>query len=512
MTKQLGPANTNPRNARQRQRAPTVIHTPANVRMALPQVTTPQNRVANNHAGLNALGRSSAMGRTDDGRRWAMAALHPCGETTLSQFGLPDMLTASVATPDYRMEYNLNWDPTMFGTPTPTTTGNYDVQIISLGIPEIAFIYRIRDIDGNRWSSTRVVRLPGFDNPATATAASFRKGVTLGSIGYSKSRITGKGLTLELNAGSLNDYGRIVSGQISFETAQATIPIFTGAADATHLVPQAGDTEAHVTHLIVPNTEQFVVSQCPAAYQHEARHGAYIVHKFDSPLTSYQMVDSGLSGEESLPGALGQTGNFASPRSFMTMSYGDGIQEAPNNDSSFTTDSYYVLPTSATDTTTGVVTHDLIHPYITAPNGLLGSCTFVLGIAKGSTTTQGASIRVKVREFLECLSSGSASISPFVHRAPMLDNTAISNAVQVMQMMPDAYPSSYNGFGDIFSTLWGGLKKVLEPISSITRLPFIRSIPGVGVANDIYSAAKGILDPLTGHPVVSGGDVFYDAK
>jgi len=453
------------------------------------------DRVSMNKAGLDRL--FNMMTRTEAGKSWAAAALHPCGEHVGIQRGLPDTLTSAVATPDYRAESAISWDTSMFAT-APTNPTTYSIEIISVGIPEIAFLYRLRDDASNTWSKTRVVRTPGFEpRAAVPTLPDTNRGTTLQGVGYSKARIVGKGLTFELNANAINNQGRVVSGQLNLET-ETVKPTPYGKQTAT------GSAELNATaqpvsgcELIFPNSEDFLVAQCPGVYQHEAIHGAYVVHKFDSPLTSYQMGDTGPYGDIAVTDG-GTTVLDSGPASYLYGTYSNGARSGSGNYIVFTDDSRYKAPSDTTvqgispfypGTTTGTSAGECIHPWVSMPNGLTGSVTFFTGLVVGTATT-GATVRVKTRMFLECLSSGFAGTAPFVHPSPLYDDQAITNVVKLAQVAPDAYPASYNGFGDILGSLWTGAQKVLNPISKVLDLPFIRSIPGVSTVNNLYKEVR----------------------
>lgn len=420
------------------------------------------------------MGLAEALGNTQAGRDWAMCALHPCAPVN-RQVGLPDTISASVVTPEYRTESTVAYDAAMFDT-APSAPALYDIQITTLPIPEIDFIYRIRPTGSgpNGWSNTRVVRLPGFANPAAVGP-----GVTLLSLGYSKHRIIGHGKTLELNASAINNEGRIVSGQFTGELQSASGFVYGGPLASGNLNLQPSDFVKSYQYRLPAEPESLVVA-CPKAYEEQAVSGAYVVHRFDGPLSGYPFAETGGFNYEGFSAPSGGTPANV-PDSYMTVLYSDSALD-PNIQSpgKFATGSQFGAGTTLTTPAIGVAATQ-IHPYVSAPSPLLTSTTYFLGLVVGSASVPGASVRIKSRLYLECLSAGAPAIGPFIHPSPIFDQQAINSVVIAGQMGPDAYPASYNSFSTVMQSVWNGIKSVARPVLKVAGL-----IPGVGsIANAI---------------------------
>jgi len=451
------------------------------------------------------------LGSTKDGRNWALACLDPCGEIASDVVGIPDTSTAPVATPTYRGEYEIVYDKTLFNT-APSTPTTYTVQIIIPPIPEIEFMYRIRDDNSGVWSRVRVMRTPGYQITA-ATATASAHGTTLRTIGYSKSRIVSKGVNIELNAADIANQGRIVSGQIdgnlsSFDHDTSAVhsegsTTFTAGA----LVGLAASTR--VIAYVVPDTPQYLVSVSPDCYQCEAKDGCYVPLHFDGPLQGYEFKQT--NGGSTRP--LATIGSNSTslidvtaeiPSSLLAVRFSDAPVEsaiASTNQAQFAADSYYNIFPSAqanvagtTRNMAGIQNGEEYTPAVSDPSDMLTSVTFFSGLvvgSGGSATATGATLRVKTRMTFEGISYGSPSIAPFVHPPAMYDDDAIQKVVKLMQMQPPAYPSRYNGWGDVFGKIWTGIKNIGRPLLAAAEF-----IPGIGTAAKYARAGIDLADSM----------------
>lgn len=418
------------------------------------------------------MGLADALGTTQAGRDWAMAALHPCAPVN-RQVGLPDTISASVVTPEYRTESAIAYDSSMFDT-APSSPALYDIQLTTLPIPEIDYIYRIR-VTGTGptgWSNTRVVRLPGFANPSTVA-----NGTTLQTLGYSKHRITAHGKTLELNASALNNEGRIISGQFTGELQTGKGLVYGGIVSASDGTLQGTDYINSYQYRLPSEPESLVVA-CPKAYEEQAVSGAYVVHRFDGPLAGYPFAETGGYTVGSISAPLGGTAT-SFPDSYLSLFYSDTPTDPDTQaPSKFATGSQFGAGTAQVTQVIGIGA-GLIHPFVSSPSPVLTSTTYFLGLVVGSASVPGASVRVKSRLYLECLSAGAPAIGPFIHPSPIFDQQSINSVVIAGQMGPDAYPASYNSFSTVMQSVWNGIKSIARPVLKVAGL-----IPGVGsVAN-----------------------------
>lgn len=428
----------------------------------------------------------SRMGTTIEGQRWAMTALDPCGPVP-DNMGIPDSSGAPVATPTYRGNYVISYDTTMFAVTPANPSPNYDIQIMNVPVPEIAFMYRIRDVASNTWSSTRVVRTDGFALPAAGQTAP-PDGVTLKSFGYGKVRLSGAGYTYELDCSSNNNMGRVTSGQIECLGRVATGFAYVAGSSAAAGAGQSLQAMANAVEVAYrfPNDSAFLVNGCPNVYQCEAKEGAYVPIKFTGAVSAQQYKTTG----EYSYSAASDTSNVVqfTPDTYMVHYYSNiPVSEGDGTAAPFTNDSsgagqYGSTTTSPVATSTGWGLSK-ISPYITPPLDMMTSVTFFEGLASGYSgtgstvsTNAAASVRVKSRLFIEAISTGAGAISPYVHRSPVLDQLAIDTVATVGQTTADAFPASFNSFGTIMNTIWTGIKRVARPLLGV-----VEKIPGAGL-------------------------------
>lgn len=427
------------------------------------------------------------LGATQPGKDWAMAALHPCGEDAPQNIGIPDTITAAVVTPNYRSDYEISYDNTMFESP-PTEAGTWSAQVISLPVPELAYVYRIRNDEENVWSNWRAVRTPGFTNPSTRGI----EGVTMKTIGYAKHRIVAKGITFELNASDLNNQGRVISGQL-----ESLVERHTGVLSQTEVaggapnIIEVGGFPYTQDVFAVPDTEGYLVLACPRAYEAEAKCGAYVVHKFDSPLVGYDFQLTGSDNIEDLDvtqsaGAATITPYLGVGSSLRMMAIDDPSAAISGHAVEWVTDSQLAHVTADQSFLQLGRSFAEFVPFVSPAASVLTSVTFFLGMpGANSTTTLAPTIRVKSRLFLECFSNGSPSVAPFVRPSPLRDMLAVDMVVGTMQTFDDAYPASYNGFGDILGSIWNGVQQVAGVITT-----------GVKIAGDVAGALGPVLSFL----------------
>jgi len=444
----------------------------------------------------------SALGNTADGKDWAMTALHPCGPVSQNQ-GIPDSSGSSTITPCYRGETKIDYDITMFGSPPSTVATTYSIEIVSIPIPEIDYIYRIRDDQAAEWSFWRVRRTDGTLFPVlpnnSVAAANPITGNTFRTLGYGKYRMTGKGHTLELDAPDLSNQGRITSGQLE-SIVSVNDGTFYGRAEVGNIGPLQGEAPYQATSVRVPNTSRFLVNGAPSCYQGSAKEGAYIVLKFVGPLSAQQYQNTGEFAALLDVYPNGATAvNLVMPETFITLTVSDGpVDVSVNPNAGFTVESsgqalYNAWITTGTSNTVqvpfaGGLALNQVSPFVSRPCDMTTSVTFIENIAVA------ASLRVKSRLFLENISTGAGAISPFAHRSPLLDNRALDCVATAAQQGMDAYPSRYNSFGDIMGKIWQGIKTVATPLLGLAS-----KMPGIGgLIGNIGQTVIGGIDNLTG--------------
>jgi len=451
------------------------------------------------------------LGSTKDGRNWALACLDPCGEIASDVVGIPDTSTAPVATPTYRGEYEIVFDKTLFNT-APTSPTTFSVQIVIPPIPEIELMYRIRDDNSGQWSRVQVLRTPGYQLTASEPTVPAH-GPTLRTIGYSKSRIVSKGINIELNAAAIANQGRIVSGQIDGNLTcfdHDTSAVGAAGAPPVATALRGLGASSRIIAYVVPDSPQYLVSVSPDCYQCEAKDGCYVPLHFDGPLQGYEFkqTNGGNSRSEATlaPNASGTEIAVTAvvPSSLLALRFSDAPVEnaiATAGQAQFAAESYYNnYPLSYNNSDNihrnmaGIQNGEEYTPAVSDPSDMLTSVTFFSGLVVGgggSATASGATLRLKTRMTFEGISYGSPSIAPFVHPPAMYDDDAIQKVVKLMQMQPPAYPSRYNGWGDVFGKIWTGIKNIGRPLLAAAEF-----IPGIGTAAKYARAGIDLADSM----------------
>lgn len=481
------------------------------------------------------------IGQTPNGRAWAFAALHPCGggEITAPNVGevagMSDTMTGSVASPNYRAENFLTFDKTLFQSKTgvpvdPTTLGTttYGIDVLCPPIPEIDFLYRLIDDGTGTVSPWVVVRLPDFNLPAVTTVngqtgmTSDSKGVTMASSGYGKVRIIGRGHTFELDAAGLNDQGRIVAGQMEgqwipnildvpavtalSDTFVKTVdPLTTGSA-LTAINNYGNEATTKLWSLAVPTDPKIIVANCPAAYQGLAKHGCYAVTKFTSPLLGYEFHRTGSEQCYPLDDGAGVVGvNYSMPMTAMSIHTGSG-QGYSDDFSLSTSDYFWVSATAGTNTrqsgysneelaivgspATSGIAGSRLHPFISDPSDMMVKVVTFRNLPAGATNALTSGVRVKSREYLECISNGSnPAVSPYIHPPCDYDMQALQSVVVAGKKLADGYPAAANSLGGILSKIWGAIGSVASGLGK-SGIPILSDI------GNVVSDVHGVIDPL----------------
>lgn len=486
------------------------------------------------------------VGSTPEGRAWAFAALHPCGagEVVTRNVGVVngmcDTMTSAVATPVYRSETHISYSQTMFEN-KPESPTTYGVDIIIPPIPEIDFCYRLLDDSTNTKTAWVVVRLPDFQLPEPSNYDSGYAGynetttfTTMASVGYGKCRQIGVGHTIDLDAAGLNNQGRIVVGQMEgqwrwtplapprvdtqkadFVTDSTTTPP-TKAKAVTEVEALGTDMSCGVWCLEIPTTPATIVSNCPNAYQGTAKEGAYIVSKFTSPLLGYAFKRTGSPGVfRSGADEDHAEGLIVEPYMPVT-AFSIDTSEKKNTDLT-TADSFFSLngrvpqwsafgngelPIAGFSKRATALAQYTLHPGISEPSDMMVGVAMIRNIPAGGSNGITASLRIKSRNYYECISNGTnAAVAPYVHPPAQFDFQALNSVIIAGKQLADGYPASANSFSTILSNVWGALKQYVRPIANTIGgldIPVASGIArmldkGVGYGTDLEShlAKKG---------------------
>jgi len=434
---------------------------------------------------------------TAAGKAWGTAVLHPPSPVSSDYNGLPDASSAPRIVPRLETSTTINWDTSMFTT-APTTTTTYSVQLLAPDIPEIAFMYRLRDDNSGDWSGVRVVRNAITNDPVNTDAgANTNAHYGLAAYGASSYRIAASSITAAFSGPDLANQGECYSGQI----VPVCVPLNYASNVPTTATPGPvqSSNSSYGTMFVVPDTPQALVQRDPASMTGPAKLGCFQPLKFEAPLQGYQFV-------EAEPGDVWpsnvQEGSADGPLCT------SGLIRLDFRDDDFgmaETDTHWNFDDSSRLTTPAGKTWQFARPAVVKTYascfsrhaGMMWGVTFFTGLTIGASGVGAASFQVTRYTYLDVQSSATGLISAMAHSPPLYDDVALRSIVRLHQVLPSAYPAACNGFFDwikkAFSWLSGNRGVVKDVIS---LLP----IPGASVAGDLVEAGLPTVNAL-----VNGG-------
>jgi hypothetical protein len=392
------------------------------------------------------------LGSTDDGRNFSMCALHPCSENLSAVQGIPDHSAQPIATPGYR-------NTSTIAMPTALSTTNWDCQIVYLPIPEVDYVWRARENASADWSAWNLVRPASF--PALATGT----GKTLGTSGYSKYRMMGRGYTVHHLASATTDQGVVVAGQISaLKEDYVALP-----------VPAETNATLYQTGFLLPSGAQQLTQQDNLATEWDARHGTYMPLRFDQTVELYKQAGTGGIGTFTTPSGSTAPVHYAVIESAVSEGGTVGV-----NNIVATPVPTFTPPTGTVDAT------QMIYAASQSCNQLVG-VQFFLGIDKAAT------LQVKSRMFIEATALADGyDIQPFVHSSPVLDSKALSVVATVAQVQKHCYYAEFNDLGKMLQSIWNAV----WPIGKSIATGGLSFVPGIG--GGLSAAAGRVKNPFAG--------------
>jgi len=371
-----------------------------------------------------------ALGSTDDGRRWALAALHPCDEELTPPEGIPDLSSTTVASPSLR---NTSTISSLVST-GEFVDASWDCQVICPPIPEIDYLYRQKLAGTTTWGDWNLVRPASFPASADGTAT------TLLTTGYSRYRYQGRGYTFQHIASGLTNEGTLFAGQVQATESSQYSPEFATA-------PTSPEGRAWQTVINPPAFPQDLVQEDSLAVQWQAKHGAYMPLRFVDTVHLYRPA----AGDGVITG-----GAASVPASWAYVSSATTAGGVP------TVNTIVKTPTPVF-TTPGSTVTAVQMAYGASPAGnLLTGIFFFMGI------NSKASFEVKSRMHLENqVARDGFAVQPFVHSPPVYDREALEIVGKVGQVQKHAYYAVYNDLGQILNSIWGAIRSVGSPIAKV---------------------------------------------
>lgn len=241
------------------------------------------------------------LGSTEEGRRFAFLALHPCSEVAPRPVQYPDGLNIysvpsrnQVVNPTAPFVWNNN------GTPVPLPTGDWDLQFLFLPTPELPCVYRWKASELNVWSPWTPMHIDqatryGLTNTGWVVPEEPNKGhlTVPPAIETVPSRMNDcetlrrvyRGFTTVLNCNDLTNQGMVTGVQwASVSDEVETLPL----ENATELISNQGDVVPDEIKFLVyrdvPVTTADMFAKSNEVEHYRANEGMYMVmHGVDSP-------------------------------------------------------------------------------------------------------------------------------------------------------------------------------------------------------------------------------------
>lgn len=379
--------------------------------------------------------KNVVLGNTEDGKSWALKALHPADPLTEVR-GIPDESAVPSVFQNFQMTYTLS-------NPTASTAGNWEFDLFFLPSPVIFGAIRTRDSTGAYlWSTLVNPQIGVAGDPWYTRQALFADSVERFRLAYA-------GITGHLDAAAISNQGSLSVAQYAQIPVDLTVD--TNAAGGNNYArPVQAWNE-------LPKTWDQLISM-PNAYVATAKDGVYAPYK------------------------LGRTcQKWKSSR--------DLIQFLPYGSASVLTTGVVAMPIPAAAPSMTSLNGGF-------PFGLPGA--YVGGTAAQFVVQKRADVNVchiagrnlhyqsamtfVIRTGFETQVSPASQLTPFAKISPRHDELAIDGYFAVAREFKDAYPEEYNSWEEILGVIGNAVGDVLSTV-----------VPGGGT---IVRAAKAILPKL----------------
>lgn len=422
---------------------------------------------------LGSLPMSSA------GRAAFWSAVHPPTAPS-DQLGLPDAATTPRNICRVATNWNLQWDPSYFDTPPPTTVTQFDALVITPPIPEVAAIVMLRASGDTAWSNAHVFRRNAMDHitPANNTFGGLR------SEGFSTVRITGHSSTFYFNGASIRDEGSITCAAF---IPQLDVRDFTVSSKDIITNADVLVDSARRTLVTVPSDTETLTGTNPRSYIGAARNGLFTISKFTASLMGYPFKEA--ANEVVINNSGSGTGSlkYQIPASFLALNLSINGVATPH-----TFDTFSHFTTVSPAIAEPGFPSQALHAFVSDPSDM----TWNVAIFEKIDVQSGFKVKdiVNFDAYVPLNSTrGWDSKAP-----PILDMRALEYIVVAHQEMPDGFPSAANDFMDFLKSIGRGVAKGFSAVSGVLG-PLISSIPhplakviGMGIP-----AVGGLLGSLT---------------
>lgn len=430
-------------------------------------------------------------GETPAGRAWHHLAMHPPSAPLAEFAGLPDYTSQPRVTPQFRTEWNVAWDATMFAS-APSDPTTFDIWMAIPDVPEVAAVYMLHDVKNGNYSNLKYVRTSTFD---TVMDSVYHVYPGLQDLGYSMARITSSSCTAIYSGTTLGDAGVVWCASLSPIVEHTNIAMVgqLPAGLPTATTPTT-DNDWDIDFGIVPLTAKALVQRDPAHYKGRAREGVFAVQKFDKSLMGYDYSDAGSGAVLGLP-RVGTTTVFSVPNC-MAVIPNDVVVNADVALARLIISGDRITPPSGVNS--NLPTNDMVGTLMSGVSHHSGMAWTVIRV-DGLSIAQAESFAFTRTITIDAQVPSNSTLTPYLRAVPDWDDVAIRAVMHGQRIMPSGFPSNCNGFMDWVRGIFGFLNKNSRPILDVVKaLP----IPGAAVAADI---AENVIPTVNG--MLSGSTV-----
>lgn len=364
------------------------------------------------------------LGNTPDGVRFALGTLHPCGEGFEDVAKVPDGAVSSSVALQRRSEFGLvmpsvsatlavdSWSCLVVSTPfvrksqlaiaylnvqTPSEDSLKDVlqQALSSDI-----------IDATLWPIWQEATLPTGQRAwyTFMRDTVITDNLDLARQNYRSIRRIGCGLTIDFDANSLTNQGRVVAGQFSSDIVARVY-----ANDA------AGSFGEFWAYEIPAILTADIVQEDLKSVQFDGKEGIYM------PMRKWQPTYDLAPSSSFYPSLVSVNGVY-----------------------------------KAAGSNPGVAPYDLRDVY------LIG---WGFGVSHFFDMHPSTKLRVKKREMLELSVQPHSVYGPFISSAPCRDQRALDIVAEESRILPTAFPAEYNFLGKILKDIVGSLGGIIKDLN-----------------------------------------------
>lgn len=379
--------------------------------------------------------KNVVLGNTEEGKAWALKALHPADPLTEVR-GIPDESAVPSVFQNFQMTYNIT-------NPTASTVGVWEFDLYLFPSPVVMGALRTRDSAGAYlWS-------PIVNSQIGLAADQWYTRQQTFSDTVERYRIAYMGCTGHLDAAAVTNQGSLVVAQ--YPQVPIGLTIDTGSAQLIRGTLEAWNE--------LPKTWDQLISM-PNAYVNSAKEGFYAPYKLGLTHQTWQ------NARDLVP--FVPYGNAAGWTAAVIAG---------------------ALPAGAASTTTvsGAYPYGLAGYYNGSTPGqsmIMKRSDFgVIHIAARNLHYQSA-FQTVIRAGYETQVSPASQLSPFARISPRHDALAVDGYFAVAREFKDAYPEEYNGLEEILGVIGNAVGDVVSSV-----------VPGGGM---IVKAAKAILPKLIG--------------